>query len=163
VIRRLVRKLGFVTLGELLVTQEKLRQVRQQLDTATDRVARAAAAREQLKRARREEEQRHKDKLAEMASEHERRRSRIREAAADASKRIAALEEQLRKRDLQAEATAREAATVDAGVVAAVQDLDLARQHLMAIEVKLDILEGAANVLDTRVRVARGLVADAPR
>jgi hypothetical protein len=32
----------------------------------------------------------------------------------------------------------------------------MAREHLMAIEVKLDILEGAANVLDVRTRTAIG-------
>ena len=32
--------------------------------------------------------------------------------------------------------------------------LTLAREHLNAIEVKLEILEGAANVLDARTRVA---------
>jgi uncharacterized coiled-coil DUF342 family protein len=34
------------------------------------------------------------------------------------------------------------------------QALGMAREHLMAIDVKLDILEGAANVLDTRTRGA---------
>jgi hypothetical protein len=34
------------------------------------------------------------------------------------------------------------------------RDLAVAREHLMAIEVKLDILEGAANVLDARTRTA---------
>jgi predicted nucleic acid-binding Zn-ribbon protein len=34
------------------------------------------------------------------------------------------------------------------------RELMLAREHLMAIEVKLDILEGAANVLDARTRTA---------
>jgi hypothetical protein len=34
------------------------------------------------------------------------------------------------------------------------QALNVAREHLMAIDVKLDILEGAANVLDTRTRAA---------
>ena len=32
--------------------------------------------------------------------------------------------------------------------------LTLGREHLNAIEVKLEILEGAANVLDARTRVA---------
>ena len=32
------------------------------------------------------------------------------------------------------------------------QELTIAREQLMAIEVKLDILEGAANVLDARTR-----------
>jgi len=34
------------------------------------------------------------------------------------------------------------------------QELMVARDQLMAIEVKLDILEGAANVLDSRTRLA---------
>jgi hypothetical protein len=34
------------------------------------------------------------------------------------------------------------------------RELILAREHLMAVEVKLDILEGAANVLDARLRTA---------
>jgi hypothetical protein len=34
------------------------------------------------------------------------------------------------------------------------RELMVARDHLMAIEVKLDILEGAANVLDLRTRAA---------
>ena len=34
------------------------------------------------------------------------------------------------------------------------RDLAVAREYLMAIEVKLDILEGAANVLDARTRTA---------
>ena len=33
------------------------------------------------------------------------------------------------------------------------RELMVARDHLMAIEVKLDILEGAANVLDRRTRI----------
>jgi hypothetical protein len=36
------------------------------------------------------------------------------------------------------------------------KELMLAREHLMAIEVKLDILEGAANVLDARTRATVG-------
>ena len=39
-------------------------------------------------------------------------------------------------------------------LVEAEQSLGLAREHLMAIDVKLDILEGAANVLDARTRAA---------
>jgi hypothetical protein len=34
------------------------------------------------------------------------------------------------------------------------RELAVAREHLMAVEVKLDILEGAANVLDLRTRIA---------
>jgi chromosome segregation ATPase len=38
-----------------------------------------------------------------------------------------------------------------------------AREHLMAIEVKLDILEGAANVLDARTRTSPQRQADTTR
>jgi type I site-specific restriction endonuclease len=41
-----------------------------------------------------------------------------------------------------------------ASLADAVRELIVAREHLMAIEVKLDILEGAANVLDLRTRTA---------
>ena len=37
-------------------------------------------------------------------------------------------------------------------LIEAERELMVAREHLMAIEVKLDILEGAANVLDVRTR-----------
>jgi septal ring factor EnvC (AmiA/AmiB activator) len=39
-------------------------------------------------------------------------------------------------------------------LVEAEQELTAARNHLMVVEVKLDILEGAANVLDARTRTA---------
>lgn len=37
-------------------------------------------------------------------------------------------------------------------LAAAERELTVAREHLMAVEVKLDILEGAANILDARTR-----------
>jgi len=39
-------------------------------------------------------------------------------------------------------------------LIEAERELMVAREHLMAIEVKLDILEGAATVLDVRTRAA---------
>ena len=42
--------------------------------------------------------------------------------------------------------------TLRARLGEAQRELVIAREHLMAIEVKLDILEGAANVLDARTR-----------
>lgn len=162
-IRQLVRRLRLVTRGELLVTQEKLRQVRECLDTTPERLARATAASERLQRDQREAAQRHEERLAALASEHERRLTRAGEAAAHASGRIAALEQEVQKRDGQLEVMAREAATLEARVAAALQDLDVARQHLLVVEVKLNILEGAANMLDTRLRAASGLTADDPK
>lgn len=64
----------------------------------------------------------------------------------------AALERQ-RKRDDEFEELREQLATTE-------RELIVAREHLMAVEVKLDILEGAANVLDIRTRAA---VTQAPR
>jgi chromosome segregation ATPase len=51
---------------------------------------------------------------------------------------------------------ARDAADLRAHLAATARDLELAREHLMTIEVKLDILEGAAIVLDGRTRAILG-------
>jgi chromosome segregation ATPase len=42
------------------------------------------------------------------------------------------------------------------------QELAAARNHLMVVEVKLDILEGAANVLDARTRTTAAQQSGAP-
>jgi hypothetical protein len=47
-----------------------------------------------------------------------------------------------------------EVQSLRARLAEAERELMVAREHLMAIEVKLDILEGAANVLDVRTRAA---------
>ena len=61
--------------------------------------------------------------------------------------------EQLRARvaDLT-DKRARDAADLRVHLSATERDLAHAREHLMTIDVKLDILEGAANVLDGRTR-----------
>jgi len=50
------------------------------------------------------------------------------------------------------EKRARDVADLRAHLATAERDLAMARDHLMTIDVKLDILEGAANVLDNRTR-----------
>jgi chromosome segregation ATPase len=134
--------------------------LQERLDAATERVAQVSAVAEELKRARREEAQQYKATLAELTAEHERRLSRAREAASATANRIAALEQQLRTRDSELEAAAREALVLDKRVAAALHDLDVAHQQLMVVDVKLNILEGAANMLDRRLRAAQGPVTD---
>jgi chromosome segregation ATPase len=53
----------------------------------------------------------------------------------------------LEQRDAELEKLRERLATAE-------RELSVAREHLMAVEVKLDILEGAANVLDARTRAA---------
>jgi chromosome segregation ATPase len=155
-IRRLLGAFGLATRAELDATEAKLRSVRQRLEKTTDRMTQATSAAEHEQHARREDGQRHKATLAELESDYERRAARAEEAAAHRASRIATLEEDLRKRDLQREADMRDETMLEQRVAAASQEVQVAHQFLAAIEVKLDILEGAANVLDARVRAARG-------
>ena len=84
--------------------------------------------------------------------------------AGDALARVKALEGELQRqsrllKDAQGVADKARGVGGDAEklgdqLAATEKELILAREHLMAIEVKLDILEGAANVLDARTRIA---------
>jgi hypothetical protein len=80
--------------------------------------------------------------------------------AATAAARVKALEVQLKEhaRDEARLQRKLERARGQSELIAQLADTErellLAREHLMAIEVKLDILEGAANVLDLRTRAA---------
>jgi hypothetical protein len=67
---------------------------------------------------------------------------------AQATDKIRTSSEKLRQRQDEIEKLLR------VRLVEAERALVVAREHLMAIDVKLDILEGAANVLDARTRVA---------
>ena len=154
-IRSLLRKTGLVSRGELSATQDKLRQVLEKLALTHQQVKDAAAAAALEKRGRAEDIQRHAQKLTTLKAEHEREASRLRDAATIVSQRVRELEGQLRRRDVELEATAGEAASLGARVEVATQDLELARERLRAVEMKLTILEGAGNVLDTRLRAVR--------
>ena len=55
---------------------------------------------------------------------------------------------------LEMQARLAEAETIQARLAETERALALTREHFNAIEVKLEILEGAANVLDARTRVA---------
>lgn len=162
-IERLAFRLGFVPRPALEAAKEKLRAVRQQLEKTKRQVADATAAVEQLKKARRDDGQRHEARLAAVVSEHEERLANATaELNAKASKQIAKLEEELRKRDERLEAALRGGQALEEQTAAAGHELELARAYLMAIEVKLDILEGAANVLDARLRAGRAPAGDGP-
>jgi hypothetical protein len=86
--------------------------------------------------------------------------------AGDAMARAKSLEAELKEHKKLADrakneaekSVVRDAAFTDLKerLASAERELVMAREHLMAIEVKLDILEGAANVLDVRTRTAIG-------
>ena len=149
-----MHKVGLASRGEYRLVEEKLRATRQRLEKTTERLAKAAAMTERLHQARREDAQRYKARIVELESEKERRAREAQAAAARASQHIASLDEELRKRDAEREAAAREEAPLEERVVAATVELQAVLESLAVIDVKLDILEGAANVLDRRMRAA---------
>ena len=74
------------------------------------------------------------------------------EQAHEASKQAQASAAETRKELERSELRAAELQAVQQRLVESERALVIAREQLMAIEVKLDILEGAANVLDARTR-----------
>jgi chromosome segregation ATPase len=163
VIRLIVRKLGFVTTGELLATQEKLRQVRQRLAEVSSQLARLTAVSEKERRSWAERSLAFKNKVADLTSTHERLASEYKKAAAVSSRRIASLEQGVRERDAAIEAAALESGHIEAQLIAALDEFDRTRRRLLAMEAKLNVLEAAANTLDARLRATNALTPDASR
>lgn len=143
-LRRVAQRLGYVPREELTTTRQKLEHLRQQVDAArrelaekTAEVKQLRAAADQLQKARGEEQRRYEGLLARFAAVQERR---VVQTA-----QLAAREQDLRDR-------LSEITTMEARVARTADDVELARDALASVEVKLDILEGAANVLDRRLR-----------
>ena len=96
------------------------------------------------------------------AAELTRERDDWKKRATKLARRERTLEQQARDLDRQLKKIQRQARPIADGDLVAMQTrlaeteraLTLARDQLNAIEVKLEILEGAANVLDARTRVA---------
>ena len=134
---RLLQALGVVSASRYGAVAERLRKSEARVESLSKKLEEAAADSRTI-RAKLEEAHR---RLRETESEAARETQRLQKLKAEADRELA---RQKKK-------------TVD---IPALQDrldelereLTVARGHLMAIEVKLDILEGAANVLDGRTR-----------
>lgn len=74
--------------------------------------------------------------------------------ATELEKRVAELKQRLDEHSQSLADRAREVVKMQKRLAQTEAALDAARKHLMTIEVKLEILEGAANVLDARTRAA---------
>jgi len=130
------------------------------------RAARFRVAAEQLRKC--------EARVVELKASLEQARTESRESKAEAAqhaKQIERMQAQSAKTDEQSarerdrlqarlaeltEKRARNVADLRAHLAATERDLALAREHLMTIDVKLDILEGAANALDGRTRAILG-------
>lgn len=148
--RSLFRRVGLVTLSELQAVEKKLRAARERLDETAAKST-----------ARRDDVDRYKKRVSELEAELDGQSRRHRQESAQAAERIAALErrlagleQKLKEREARADASTRDDAGLEARVTAAMAEFERARGDLASVEVKLNILEGAANALDARLRAA---------
>jgi len=130
-------------LEEATATSKQDRIAARQLTKERQAAQQLAKARQdeqhrQLTKARQDDQRRYDALLRQLANVQERR--------VNQATRLAAFEQELRDRQT-------EVGSLGSRLSAAGDELEQARDVLLGIEVKLDILEGAANVLDRRLRV----------
>jgi uncharacterized protein HemX len=148
---KLLNSLGLVTAGRFGVIVARLREAESHAKTLTKVIdAQKAEARtwrtkaeelaQRLKAIEKDEPRRAREAEKLKLELEKRGEGQQREVA-----RLAAEVDRLKKQNVALEALRAKLAETE-------HSLGLAREHLMAIDVKLDILEGAANVLDSRTR-----------
>ena len=148
---RLMRRLGYVPAARARDLRDKCNrleqrndELKQTLDAVQQELATLKELRDRAERAQRD------------------RADRTQQDRADGERK---LQERLEKLDQKTERTVQRLREHDAARAARVDELgqrtawaekstQLGREHLMAIEVKLDIVEGAITVLDQRTRAA---------
>lgn len=138
---RLLGVVGLVTAGRYRTLDAKLRDVESRAKKLATLVEDARAEAKEW-RAKALEASKQSKSMTKQASHQS---ARIEKLAVECGR--------LRAELTRARTTQQELEALSARLVDAERDLDGSREHLMAIEVKLDILEGAANVLDTRTRM----------
>jgi len=167
---QLLNLLGLVRIGHLTAVQRQLRDAEGRFKTVKQERDQLRAESEQLKVRSADQVKgevgRFKAKLEEARTDMERWKSAAGEAqralkAAKAqgdkhAERANRLQAQRERDNEQGERRSREFDSLAKRLELAERQLIVAREHLMAVEVKLDILEGAANVLDARTRTVIG-------
>ena len=169
-IGQLLNILGLARVRHLTAVQRQLRDAEGRFKTVKQERDQLRVEAEQLRAKLAEqvkgEASRHKAKLDEARTDMERWKSAAGEAQR-ALKKIKAqgdkqaeranrLQAQRERDNEQDERRSREFDSLAKRLELAERQLIVAREHLMAVEVKLDILEGAANVLDARTRTVIG-------
>jgi chromosome segregation ATPase len=141
----LLNALGLVPSARLAAASERLRNLESRVETLSQKLAeaRAEARTWQVKA---EEARKHAKGIAAEAAREQQRAEEVRA--------------EIEKQSAREKKRAIDVPALERRLDEAERDLAVARDHLMAIEVKLDILEGAATVLDRRTRT---LLAGSPR
>lgn len=143
-----LRALGLVPAARLMEAVERLRKSESRVESVSRKLEEVLSESCALRTKLEEAHRRLKD-----AEDHAARETqRFRKLEADAARQAA----RERKRAVDVPA-------LESRLDNAERDLTVAREHLMAVEVKLDILEGAATVLDSRTRKLLAQPADGRR
>jgi chromosome segregation ATPase len=129
--------LGLIPASRLASVAERLRKSESRVETLSKKLEEVQTE----SRAWRSKVDEAQKRVKELEGEVSREAQRFQKAKAEIEKEAA----RDKKKTVDADA-------LDAHLDEADHDLTVARNHLMAIEVKLDILEGAATVLDGRTR-----------
>jgi chromosome segregation ATPase len=143
-LRWLARRLGIVRASSLAALTKQLRKVEAKLAAQAEAIEQARGEVKTWKSRAVEAEKIARDADTRMAQQ----RQQWEDAKGDAEKQIRELRAEL-------EAQAQQRADLKAlrkRLSDAERELTVAREYLMLFEVKLDVLEGAANVLDSRTR-----------
>lgn len=133
----LLNALGLVRSARLAAASERFRTLESRVETLTQKLADAQA-----------------DARAWQVKAEEARK-RAKEIEADAARevrRVQRAREEIEKQIVREKKRAIDVPALEQQLETAERELALARDQMMAIEVKLDILEGAATVLDRRTR-----------
>jgi chromosome segregation ATPase len=141
---RLMRRVGYTPEARVRELSDALARARQQVGELTRKLDEVRAEARSVKEKARERGQQQQDDREHLKKMHE-------ERLAKAEKNIAREIERVRTHDVGRHEKLED---MRGRLSGAEQSLRLGREHLMAIEVKLDIIEGAITVLDQRTRAA---------
>jgi chromosome segregation ATPase len=151
VVGRVLRRAGFVSAArtrELAEARVRAEEHARELKRALEK-ARADA--QELKDRGRERAEKAQQERAELEAKYQ---ARLAKAEQRAEQEAARLRDRDGERAARVEDLRHKIADVQQKMAWAEKSTQLGREHLMAIEVKLDIVEGAIKVLDQRTRAA---------
>jgi hypothetical protein len=141
---RVLKKAGYVPDARVRELSDALARVRREGAELTKKLDEARAEARAAKEKARERGQQQQDDREQLKKMHEERVAKV-------ERNTAREIDRLRRHDASRHEKIED---IRGRVTAAEQSLRLGREHLMAIEVKLDIIEGAITVLDQRTRAA---------
>jgi chromosome segregation ATPase len=156
-LKRLLQRLPIVTARRLRVTTSQLEECRRRV-AELKRLLETAREEARSWKAKADEAQKRaldfRTQLEPTAHKVHALRHELEKAQGEHRKAQRELEKAQHRHQSDMTGAGEEIDALRARIAAMSQDLEIAREYLLLVDVKLDILEGAANVLDLRLRAA---------